>query len=385
MNSQKLPHCSRVTRSVSIGSKRDRRWFLAKSLPFRQPVYRHERFTLMKKQIPLILALVVLMAALPVFSISVAAQDPQSQPQASALMRGYRAGYSDGYPAGVRDSASQADKNFRAKAEYQQADRAYSPNFGSLDEYRNGYQQGFETGYNDGFDRRNFDSSIPTDLKVRESNDDSQAPVMTNTSRPADSSNNAPDNNINRTDNSAATTLTIPHDTIMRVELMSNLSTDASQQGDRFEAKVLEPKEFEGAMVQGSVMRVQRPGKVKGTAELQLSFDEIRLPDGRAAKMSAQVIEVLQSGTSAGVGKVDPEGGVKGKDSTKSDITKIGAATGIGAVIGAIFGGGSGAAVGATIGAGVGTAGVLRERGKDIYLYQGQQMRIRTAGNAEIQ
>jgi hypothetical protein len=41
--------------------------------------------------------------------------------------------------------------------------------------------------------------------------------------------------------------------------------------------------------------------------------------------------------------------------------------------------------VGATIGAGVGTAGVLRERGKDIYLYQGQQMRIRTAGNAEIQ
>jgi hypothetical protein len=340
----------------------------------------------MKKQIPLILAFVVLIAALPVFSTSVAAQDPQSQPQASSLMRGYRAGYSDGYPAGVRDSANHADKNFRVKDEYQQADRAYSPNFGSLDEYRNGYQQGFEQGYNDGFDRRNFDSSIPTDLKVRESNDSSQAPVMTNTSRPADNSNNAPDNSTNATANPGASTpLTIPHDTIMRVELMSNLSTDASQQGDRFEAKVLEPKEFEGALLRGSVTRVQRPGKVKGTAELQLSFDEIRLPDGRAAKMSAQVIEVLQTGTSDGVGKVDPEGGVKGKDSTKSDVTKIGAATGIGAVIGAIFGGGSGAAVGATIGAGVGTAGVLRERGKDIYLYQGQQMRIRTAGNAEIQ
>jgi len=340
----------------------------------------------MKKQSPVILAFAMLMATLPVFSISVAAQDSQSQPQASSLMRGYRAGYSDGYPAGVRDSANQADKNFRSKAEYQQADRAYSPNFGSLDEYRSGYQQGFETGYNDGFDRRNFDSSIPTDLKVRESNDDSQAPVMTNTSRPADNSNKAPDNSANTTDNPGApTTLTIPQDTIMRVELMSNLSTDASQTGDRFEAKVLEPKEFEGAMLRGSVARVQRPGKVKGTAELQLSFDEIRLPDGRAAKMSAQVIEVLQTGTSEGVGKVDPEGGVKGKDSTKSDVTKIGAATGIGAVIGAIFGGGSGAAVGATIGAGVGTAGVLRERGKDIYLYQGQQMRIRTAGNAEIQ
>lgn len=336
-----------------------------------------------KKIVPLILALAVLMAAVPVFSISVAAQDPQTQ--ASALMRGYRAGYSDGYPAGVRDSANQADKNFRSKAEYQQADRAYSPNFGSLDEYRNGYQQGFEVGYNDGFERRNFDSSIPTDLKVRESTDASPAPVMTNPSRPADSTNNPPDDNTANT-TATPTVLNIPHDTIMRVELMSNLSTDASRQGDRFEAKVLEPKEYEGAMLQGSVTRVQRPGKVKGTAELQLTFDEIRLPDGRAAKMSAQVIEVLQTGgTSDGVGKVDSEGGVKGKDSTKSDVTKIGAATGIGAVIGAIFGGGSGAAVGATIGAGVGTAGVLRERGKDIYLYQGQQMRIRTAGNAEIQ
>jgi hypothetical protein len=335
-----------------------------------------------KKIVPLSLALAVFMAAVPVLSISVAAQDPQ--PQASALMRGYRAGYSDGYPAGVRDSANQADKNFRSKAEYQQADRAYSPNFGSLDEYRNGYQQGFEVGYNDGFERRNFDSSIPNDLKVREATDDSQAPVMANPSRPADSTNNTPADNTANTAGTPAV-LNIPHDTIMRVELMSNLSTDASRQGDRFEAKVLEPKDYEGAMLQGSVTRVQRPGKVKGTAELQLTFDEIRLPDGRAAKMSAQVIEVLQTGTSDGVGKVDSEGGVKGKDSTKNDVTKIGAATGIGAVIGAIFGGGSGAAVGATIGAGVGTAGVLRERGKDIYLYQGQQLRIRTAGNAEIQ
>ena len=345
----------------------------------------------MKKQIvPLSLALAVLMSALPVFSISVAAQDPQTQTQAqaSALMRGYRAGYSDGYPAGVRDAANQADKDFHSKPAYQQADRAYSPNFGSLDEYRSGYKQGFEAGYNDGFDRHNFDSSIPADLKVRESNDDSQAPVMTSTSRPADNTsngqdNNTPDNNANTNANAGAP-LTIPHDTVMRVELMSSLSTAASQRGDRFEAKVLEPKEYEGAMLQGSVARVQRPGKVKGTAQLQLSFDQIRLPDGRSAKMSALVIEVLQTGSDS-VGKVDSEGGVQGKDSTTNDVKKVGIGAGVGAVIGAIFGGGSGAAVGATIGAGVGTAGVLSERGKDIYLYQGQQIRIRTSGNAEIQ
>jgi len=347
----------------------------------------------MKKQGSLSFVLAAVMAALPIFSVSVAAQNPQTQPQASALMRGYRAGYSDGYPAGVRDAANQTDKDARSKAAYQQADRAYSPNFGSLDEYRNGYKQGFEIGYNDGFDRHDFDSSLPADLKVREPNDDSQPPVMTNTSRPADNpsrpvdnTSNPRDNNTNPADNTGAPTgLSIPHDTVMRVELMSNLSTDASQQGDRFEAKVLEPKEFEGAVLQGSIVHVQRAGRVKGTAELQLSFDAIRFTDGRSAKMSAQVIEVLQTGASEGVGKVDSEGGVQGKDSTKNDVKKVGIGAGVGAVIGAIFGGGSGAAVGATIGAGVGTAGVLRERGQDIYLYQGQQLRIRTAGNAEIQ
>src|SRR5438105_9193925 len=108
------------------------------------------------------------------------------------------------------------------------------------------------------------------------------------------------------------------------------------------------------------------------------------MPDGRSSKLSAQVIEVISSG-GQGVGKVDQEGGVEGRNSTKNDVEKVGAATGIGAVIGAIAGGGVGAAIGATIGAGVGTAGVLTERGHDIRLNQGQQLRIRTAGEAAVQ
>jgi hypothetical protein len=329
-----------------------------------------------KQKFSLSLGLAALLFLLPICVTSAAPQNSQNQNQdqiqnqATALMRGYRAGYSDGYPAGVTDAAKQAGRDFRQKAEYQQGDRAYSSTFGSLDEYRNGYQQGFEVGYNDGYDRKNFDSTIPTDLKVRDESDANSAPPST-----------TPSGNVGST----GSLIVVSRDTVMRVELLSNLSTDASQKGDRFEARVLEPKEYEGATVQGEVTRVKRPGRVKGTAELQLSFDRIQLADGRSAKISAQVIELMQTGTSQGVGKVDPEGGVQGKDSTKGDVTKVGAATGIGAAIGAIFGGGSGAAVGATIGAGIGTAGVLRERGKDIYLYRGQQMRIRTAGNAEIQ
>jgi outer membrane lipoprotein SlyB len=85
------------------------------------------------------------------------------------------------------------------------------------------------------------------------------------------------------------------------------------------------------------------------------------------------------------VGSVDPEGGVHGRDSTKDDVSKVGAATGIGAIIGAIFGGGKGAAIGAATGGAVGTGRVITKRGKDIRLERGQQLRIRTSNETRIQ
>src|SRR5690349_21711234 len=118
----------------------------------------------------------ILFLAFAIFSVSVlpvAAQDPQ-QNQATALMRGYRTGYSDGYQAGVSDVAGSAAREFHNKAEYEHGDRAYNSNWGPLDEYRDGYQQGFEVGYNSGYDRKPFDSSIPGDLKRRAAQEESQ-------------------------------------------------------------------------------------------------------------------------------------------------------------------------------------------------------------------
>lgn len=310
---------------------------------------------------------------MPLLAAPVAAQDPQTQNQATAIMRGYRTGYSDGYQAGVSDAANHAARDFRNKTEYERGDRAYNSSYGLPEEYRDGYQQGFVVGYNAGYERKPFDSSIPPDLKPRTEDASVGYPIDANKT-PGSQSQTQP-----------GSPDSIPRDTVMRIELLSDLSTQTSQQGDRFQAKVIEPKEFEGATVSGRVIQVKRPGKTKGTAQLQLSFDEIRLLDGRSSKLSGQVIEVIPNGNSQGVGKVDPEGGVQGTDSTKSDVKKVGGAAGIGAVIGAIAGGGIGAAVGATIGAGVGTAGVLSQRGNDIHLYQGQHLRIRTAGDASIQ
>lgn len=313
-------------------------------------------------------------------------QDP-TPAQSTALERGYRTGYSDGYNSGYRDIADRATRDYQNKDEYRRADRSYNETWGTLEDYRDGYQQGFEAGYSAGFDRRPFESTIPTGLSRRGTAD---SVVSTPASSPSSNNNSS---NPNNTDNTADNInvadsngpLFIPRDAILVVELQSSLSTDASQRGDRFQARVLEPHEFEGAIIEGRVTRVKRPGKVKGTAELQLSFESIRTVDNRTSSFNADVVSIVDMGTRDEAGTVDSEGGVKGRDSTKDDVSKVGAATGIGAVIGAIVGGGKGAAIGAAIGGSVGTAGVLTQRGKDVRLERGQRLRIRTATEARIQ
>jgi opacity protein-like surface antigen len=322
----------------------------------------------------LVIALLVVLAGL---AMAADAQDPQTQSQATAIMRGYRTGYSDGYQAGLVDLANQNPRDFRSKAEYDRADRAYHSSYGTFDDFRDGFQQGYEAGYNAAYDRKPFDSSFPPDLKRRSGDETVTNTPPSEPTQPADSQQPA-----NPTQQSGGGVL-IPRDTILQIELLNNLSSDASKKGDRFQGRVIDPKEYDGATVEGQVANVKRPGKAKGTAELQLSFDLIRLADGRSAKLNAQVIEVIAGGSD--VGKVDSEGGVQGKDTTRQDVKKVGILSGIGAAIGAIAGGGAGAAVGATIGAGTGTAGVLTQRGRDIRLSQGQHLRIRTNSDAEIQ
>lgn len=333
------------------------------------------------KTIRLTLTLLTAIAfvCIPLLPTIARAQTTQDQNQATPIMRGYRTGYSDGYQAGVSDVSRNAEREFRNKAEYDHADRAFNSAWGSLEEYRDGYRQGFEVGYNVAYDHKPFDSTIPPDLKRRTEDSTVQYPIDQ-----SNKTNNTPGNNT-PANSGPDNAFVLPRDTIMRVELMNNLSTDASQKGDRFQARVLEPNQFQGAVLDGHLEQVKRPGKAKGNAQLQLAFDQIKMPSGRSARISAQVIEVIPNGGSQGIGKVDSEGGVQGQSSTKGDVQKVGGAAGIGAVIGLIAGGGAGAAIGATIGAGVGTAGVLTQRGKDIRLDQGQQLRIRSNADAEVQ
>jgi hypothetical protein len=331
----------------------------------------------------LVVALLALVLTAAPASLATSARGRLAQNQGStALERGYRTGYSDGYNAGFKDVADHAASDFRSKEEYQRADRAYVEAWGPLEDYRDGYQQGYETGHRTGYERQPFNSSIPTGFKRRGTPDtQNNAGTADDVNRTANTTaiTNAPANptpNLNGT-------VSIPRDTILVVELQNNLSSDVSQRGDRFQARIVEPREYEGAMIDGTVTRVKRAGKVKGVAELQLSFDQLRLPDNRSTGFHAEVVEVLARGSD--VGQVDKEGGVKGRDSTKDDVAKVGATTGIGAIIGAIAGGGKGAAIGAAVGAGVGTSGVLISGGKELRLDRGEQLKIRASGDTNIQ
>ncbi|HEV2914476.1 MAG TPA: hypothetical protein VGX92_14455 [Pyrinomonadaceae bacterium] len=349
----------------------------------------------------LALALSLAMLAVPAFSATRAhalLSDETAAPQStSALERGYRTGYSDGYQAGINDAAGRAERNFRNKEEYRSADRAYAASYGTLEDYRDGYRQGFEVGYDGGFEHRVFDSTVPTGISRRGEveddrvavNDDAQSDDSSSSS--SSSSSNSSGGRVGSVSTQTGQTgvrtsggsVTIPSNTELRIELLTNLSTDASQKGDPFQARVIEPNEYQGAMIQGHVSRVRRSGRVKGSSELQLSFEQISL-NGRWSDFDAQVIEVVSRG-GTGVGDVDEEGGVRGTGSSRDTVTKIGTGTAIGAIIGAIAGGGKGAAIGAAIGGAIGTGGAISSRGSDIRLAAGQELRIRTSNTTRIQ
>ena len=350
-----------------------------------------------------------------------------------ALQRGYRTGYSDGYMSGYRDAIENAAKRYSRHDEYAKADRAFSKDYGSLQDYRDGYQQGFESGYDTGFEKRSFDATIPTSLNKRgivavNTTEEEPAPTktvaettvaskieepVTNNSTPQVSENTsvattvdssvqpplvtantnsettaqAPvmtngTENINSVMNDGSV-IRIPTDTELIVELLDEIDTDHNREGDRFKARIISPSEISGAIIEGRISKIQKPGRIKRRAEMLLSFDRVVLSENRWSNFSAIVTDVLPR-KGDNVKRVDTEGTVEGKRTVKEDSVKIGATTGTGLVIGAIAGGPVGAAVGASVGAAFGVGAVVVERGKHIRLDKDQQIRIKSSYETQI-
>ena len=352
-----------------------------------------------------------------------------------ALQRGYRTGYSDGYMSGYRDSIENAAKGFTKHEEYTRADRAFNKDYGTIEDYRDGYQQGFESGYNTGFEKRSFDATVPANLALRnptapkiivetpmtkttvEEKSPEKAPIETpvvttpvvttpvettvsaqieqpssENTTPATPTNNTPSAQtseitakteyVNYTPRSTDT-IVIPVETELIVELLNDVNSELSREGDKFQARIISPNEMGGAIIEGRIGKIQKPGRIKRRAEVSLSFDRIILKGNRWGNFNATLTEVLPI-KGDNVKRIDTEGTIEGKSSVKSDVVKLGASTGTGLVIGAATGGPVGAAVGASVGAAFGVGAVVIERGKHIRLGKNQQLRIKTAYETQI-
>ncbi len=137
----------------------------------------------------------------------------------------------------------------------------------------------------------------------------------------------------------------IADNTEFRVRLLAPLSTETNRKGDKITAQVLAPGEFAGAMMEGEVKESKSGGKVSGKSVLNFTFQTVVTKDGKSIPVSSEVKSLINS---KGKANVDEEGRVVEK---KSNVGKLAAVTGAGALIGAIAGGGRGAAIGAGAGA----------------------------------
>ncbi len=351
----------------------------------------------------------------------------QAQTSTPALQRGYRTGYSDGYMAGYRDSIDNEAKSFVRHSEYEAANRAYSADYGLLEEYRDGYRQGFESGYETGFEKRSFESAIPAGLTKRGLAAVAQTappiavqppvveepatvavepieeeriieepiaatpnvPEITPTTTPVEygtATSAQAESNIRKVSyqtDPEEPMIIILKDTELIIELETPLNTEKNRIGDRFTATIVSPVEISGAKIEGRVDKIVTPGRLKRRPEMNLSFDRIIISERRWSNFNAMLTEVIPI-RGDNVRLVDEEGTAIGKRDLKGDGVKVGASTGAGLGLGALVGGPVGAAVGAGLGAAFGAGVVVVERGKHIKLNENQQLRIKTVYETQI-
>jgi len=170
----------------------------------------------------------------------------------------------------------------------------------------------------------------------------------------------------------------VPNGETIVAVLNDGLSTRTARDGQSFTATVQQPSQFHGATIEGRVSNLHRSGRITGRSEMTLTFDSIRLRDGRSYRF-AGILQSVRT-TDGEIVKVDNEGSVKDDNQTTKTAQRAAVGTALGAIIGAIAGGGKGAAIGAILGAGGGAGSVYVQGRDDLDLNQGTELTIRSSG-----
>jgi len=171
-----------------------------------------------------------------------------------------------------------------------------------------------------------------------------------------------------------ATSALVSAGTQLRIRLNNTLSSKEARAGDRFNATVVNPSRYEEAKVMGHIRSISKSGRVTGRTTMSLSFDSIRLSDGRTGPLRAEVLRVYDSDS---VQNVDAEGRVQSGGRGKQTLKRSGIGAAAGAVIGAIAAGRKGAAIGMIVGGAAGAGSIAVEGSKELRLESGTEMLIR--------
>jgi hypothetical protein len=163
----------------------------------------------------------------------------------------------------------------------------------------------------------------------------------------------------------------------MRVHLDRTLSIMSSRVGDRFIATVADPGPFNLARISGHVQSITPSGLFNGATEMYLSFDRIRLNDGEAYPINAEIIRLYDEASGE---QVDAQDLIETHGHRRPRTLKR---TGIGVLAGGVFGmtlgaGGGSAAIRPRVAAAVTTPAPGR---KDLLLDQGVEMLLRVYHN----
>lgn len=159
--------------------------------------------------------------------------------------------------------------------------------------------------------------------------------------------------------------------------LKNELSTRQTKEGDTFAMTVREPGRYEGAVIEGTVGKVEESGRLTGRSSMSLNFNSIRLRTGETYRF-AGVLSSIRTMDSDTV-KVDNEGSAQGYSQTNQTVQRGGIGTAIGAIIGAIAGGAKGAVIGAVVGAAGGAGSVYVQGKESLELPRGTEVTIRAS------
>ena len=172
-------------------------------------------------------------------------------------------------------------------------------------------------------------------------------------------------------------TFAVPADVALRIRLDDTLTSTDSQVGDPFSATVVDRGEYRNARVYGHISSIQTSGRLKGNTTMMLRFDRLVMPDGRRARIHAELVELYDAPSGE---KVDVEGAIQSGGRGRTSVVHTAIGAGAGALLGGIFGGGKGAGIGSVVG-GAGGLGTTAFHGRQkITLNSGLEMLIRIAG-----